>query len=103
MKALSAHFTKLKAMADLYCTGCGYCLPCPQEVAIPKIFEFYNWGRVYGLWSDARRVHGMIGTVPWLPGKSAAACVQCGDCERKCPQHIPIRKQLEEANKALKK
>jgi uncharacterized protein len=98
---MSAQLNRLKAMADLYCTGCGYCIPCPQGVAIPKIFEFYNRGRVYGLWPDAERVYGMIGTIPWLPGKRGDACVQCGDCERKCPQRIPIRKQLAEAHKAL--
>ncbi len=98
---LDAHLKKLKAMADLYCTGCDYCLPCPKEVAISRIFEFYNRGRVYGLWDDARRIYGMLGQAPWLRGQPATACIECGACEKKCPQKIPIRKQLKEAHAAL--
>lgn len=92
---------RLKAMADLYCTGCGYCQPCPHEVSISKIFDLYNKGRVYGLWADARRQYRLLGTVPWLPGKQADSCIGCGECEAKCPQHIPIRAQLKEAHAAL--
>ena len=76
-------------------------MPCPKEVAIPQIFDFYNRGRVYGLWDDARRIYGMIGKIPWLAGKTADACGDCGECEKKCPQKLPIRKQLKEAHKAL--
>jgi predicted aldo/keto reductase-like oxidoreductase len=101
LTVLNTHLQKLKAMADLYCTGCGYCLPCPKEVAIPRIFDFYNRGRVYGLWDDARRIYGLLGKIPWLPGKHADACVECGECEKKCPQKIPIRRQLKEAHAAL--
>ncbi len=100
--AIEAHLERLKGLADLYCTGCGYCLPCPQEVAIPKIFERYNWGRVYGLWKPARKQYAQIGKLPWMKGANAAACVDCGQCEDKCPQNIPIRKQLKEAHEALK-
>jgi predicted aldo/keto reductase-like oxidoreductase len=101
VRLVSEQLNRLKAMADLYCTGCGYCQPCPQEVAIARIFDLYNRGRVYGLWADARRIHGMIGTIPWLPGKRGDACIDCGECEAKCPQHIPIRAQLKEAHAAL--
>jgi predicted aldo/keto reductase-like oxidoreductase len=101
LQALDAHLTRLKVLADLYCTGCGYCLPCPQEVVISRIFEFYNRGRVYGLWTDARRLYGLIGKIPWLKGKTADACVECGECEAKCPQKIPIRQQLKEAHRDL--
>jgi predicted aldo/keto reductase-like oxidoreductase len=99
--AILAHAERLGAMADLYCTGCGYCMPCPQEVNIPSIFTKYNFGRVYGLWQVARDAYANIGKVPWEKGKTADACVDCGACEKACPQHIPIRKQLKEAHKAL--
>ena len=99
--AIQEHLVRMKKMAELYCTGCNYCLPCPGEVAIPKIFERYNRGRVYGLWDSARRDYARIGTVPWDGGKKADACSECGACEKKCPQHIPIRQQLREAHKAL--
>ncbi len=98
---LGEQMSRLKAMANLYCTGCGYCQPCPHEVAIATIFDLYNRGRVYGLWDDARRVYKVLGTLPWLPGKRGDACVGCGECEAKCPQKIPIREQLKEAHAAL--
>jgi predicted aldo/keto reductase-like oxidoreductase len=85
-------------MADLYCTGCGYCMPCPNEVNIPRIFRKYNEARVYGLWEATRRTYR-----EWRPsaGQRADACVECGLCEEECPQHIPIRRQLAEAHEAL--
>jgi len=99
--AIDEHLQRLKKMADLYCTGCGYCMPCPEEVAIPKIFERYNRGRVYGLWESARKAYGDLGVIPWDKGKKADACVDCGECEEKCPQNLPIREQLKEAHQAL--
>jgi predicted aldo/keto reductase-like oxidoreductase len=99
---LMAHVERLKAMADLYCTGCGYCMPCPNEVNIPMIFDRFNWGRVYGLWEPARGGYDVISRFDWAPGKRADACIQCGACEKKCPQKLPIRKQLQEAHEALK-
>ena len=40
---------EIRKLADLYCTGCGYCLPCPNDVNIPKNFEYMNYHRLYGL------------------------------------------------------
>jgi len=100
--AIDEHLVRLKKMADLYCTGCGYCQPCPADVAIPKIFHRYNRGRVYGLWEAARRDYAQLG-IDWDKGNKADACTECGECEEKCPQHIPIRQQLKEAHEALSK
>jgi len=100
-QAIDQHLQRMKGMADLYCTGCKYCMPCPEEVAIPKIFERYNRGRVYGLWENARKEYARLGTNQWDKGNKADACVECGECEEKCPQNIPIREQLKEAHKAL--
>jgi len=102
LKAIDEHMARLKKMADLYCTGCKYCMPCPQDVNIAAIFERYNWGRVYGLWEPARKQYARLGTGRWPKGNDATACVECGLCEEKCPQNIPIRKQLKEAHEALK-
>lgn len=100
--AIDAHLKKLRAMAETYCTGCKYCMPCEAgEVNIPKVFELYNRGKVYGLWSSARDEYKQVGKVPWMPGKTYEACTQCGACEPKCPQNIPIREQLKQAHEAL--
>ncbi|MDI7277498.1 MAG: aldo/keto reductase [Anaerolineae bacterium] len=98
--AIDEHLQRLAAMADLYCTGCGYCQPCPNEVNIPYIFERYNEARVYALWEPARRAYQQWS---WVSGKPADACTECGECEDKCPQHIAIREQLKEAHQALSK
>ena len=99
--ALEGRMADLKKMADLYCTQCNYCMPCPADVAIPEIFHSYNRGRVYGLWAAARKDYGQIGSYQGDTRKRVDACADCGECEDKCPQDIPIRKQLAEAHEAL--
>jgi len=92
---------KNSKLADLYCTGCNYCMPCPFEVNIPHIFKMMNYHRVYNIRDFAVKGYAEIGTNPWVKGKKADACTDCGICETKCPQKIEIRKQLKESHKAL--
>jgi uncharacterized protein len=100
--AIDAHLVRLKRLADLYCTGCKYCEPCPKGVAIARIFGTFNLGRVYGLWDAARRAYAAIGVPSWdQANQKADACVACGACEAKCPQKIPIRQQLKDAHAGL--
>jgi predicted aldo/keto reductase-like oxidoreductase len=89
-----------KKLADLYCTGCGYCTPCPHAVNIPDNFSAMNAYRVYGLLDYARGEYQ-----GWLTEEkqSAAFCQECGECEPKCPQKIPIIAQLKETDAALGK
>lgn len=94
--AINAAMDENKRLADLYCTGCNYCLPhCPEEVNISHIFQALIYYRVYGLKEYAREHYHAIGT-RWVKGKKADACLDCGECEPHCPQHIPIREQLKE-------
>ena len=90
-----------KRLAELYCTGCNYCLPCPQEVNIPHIFSMHNYERIYNIHEYAKEGYASIGINPWIPGKKADACNDCGLCETKCPQKLDIRKQLKESHKIL--
>lgn len=99
--AVSSHMSRLKKLAELYCSGCKYCMPCPNEVNIPLIFHAFNTGRVYGFWDHAKRIYSAIGKTEWAAGKNAEACIQCGQCMEKCPQKIEIIKQLGEAHEAL--
>jgi predicted aldo/keto reductase-like oxidoreductase len=103
-----AELTKVEAMqkenerlAGLYCTGCKYCMPCPEGLDIPEIFTMMNYHRVYQITEFAKASYAEIGNVPWKQYKNAAACVECGECEAKCPQSLPIREQLKETHKAL--
>jgi len=88
-------------LADLYCTGCEYCLPCPQGVKIPKVFELMNYHRVYDLTDYAKEEYKKLIASDKEDKNAADACVECGICEEKCPQNIEIIKQLQESHKAL--
>jgi predicted aldo/keto reductase-like oxidoreductase len=88
-------------LMDLYCTGCKYCMPCPNDVNIPRVFEAMNYYKVWDFKDHARGMYREIGTTKWVTGKRADACVECGECEPKCPQKIPIISQLKESHATL--
>jgi uncharacterized protein len=67
------------------CTQCEYCLPCPQGVAIPRVFRIYNDGAAFNNTPRAKKMHANI-----EEGKNATACIECRECEPKCPQGIEI-------------
>ena len=88
-------------LAELYCTGCDYCMPCPNDVNIPLNFRLMNYHRVYGLTEYARDEYQKIGSNEDNKGRKAEECIECGLCEDKCPQKIQIRRQLKETAAAL--
>jgi len=95
--AIQNALDEVKRLADLYCTGCNYCMPCPNGVNIPENFRIMNLYRLYGITEHARSVYNSMSN-PDRPGrgKKAEDCIECGECEPKCPQKIPIIKQLKE-------
>ena len=99
--AVLASMEEKKKLAELYCTGCGYCMPCPQGVDIPKNFEIMNLHRVYGLTAAAKERYSNLGKNWDKDSMPASSCVECGLCEEKCPQHIEIRKNLKETDAVL--
>ncbi|MFP4380052.1 MAG: aldo/keto reductase [Candidatus Sumerlaeia bacterium] len=103
MKVIEEQLARLKKLEELYCTGCGYCVPCPSGVDIPRVFNQYNRGRVYGLWSHAQGPYNRFMNGDPEKRWDAALCTECGACEDKCPQNIPIREQLKEAHAKLVK
>lgn len=84
----------LKKFSELYCTGCGYCQPCPKEIKIPRIFEAYTYHNVYGLHDLAKKTYESYVNNEKNPGATAADCIGCGMCEEKCPQKLKIRELL---------
>ncbi len=79
------------------CTGCRYCMPCPQGVDIPGIFSAYN--RRYSDGKFKGLADYVMCTTIRKDSTSASNCIKCGKCEKHCPQHIEIRTQLENAKK----
>ncbi|HEX2947213.1 MAG TPA: aldo/keto reductase [Clostridia bacterium] len=100
LDAINAMMEENEKLAKLYCTGCSYCMPCPQNVNIPHIFRTMNYYRIYNTVEYARNEYANIGS-EWIPGKNASACTECGACEKKCPQKLKIREQLKESHAAL--
>jgi hypothetical protein len=82
------------------CTRCGYCLPCPQGVDIPKNFELYNDALVLGR-NSARLNRNLYAQLE--AERRAEQCVQCRECEEKCPQSIPISEWMPKVHEALSK
>ncbi|MDR0785969.1 MAG: aldo/keto reductase [Treponema sp.] len=98
---IDAQTKENERLAGLYCTGCRYCMPCPQEINIPEIFTLMNYHRVYKITEYAKENYRQIGKVDWRKYKDASACIECGLCEEKCPQKLPIREQLKETHQTL--
>ncbi len=89
----------IRAGEKVGCTGCRYCMPCPRGVDIPGIFRCYNAMYTEGK-ADGR--HQFMQTVALTKSSSLASqCIECGKCESHCPQGIPIREKLKEADRAL--
>lgn len=70
-----------------FCRRCNYCAPCSVGINIPGVFLFAGYLERYNLEKWAKeRYHAMP--------VNASACIQCGDCEPRCPYHLPIREMM---------
>jgi predicted aldo/keto reductase-like oxidoreductase len=97
---------KYQELTAIPCTNCGYCMPCPQGVDIPGNFGTYNEGIMYdkpdaargqyGWWKFAYEEQGILDH-----DVRAAQCIQCGECQDKCPQGIPISEWMPVIHGAL--
>ena len=80
------------------CTSCRYCTDgCPQHISIPDLFAIMNTKQLYHDW-NADYYYSAVHTAP---GRKASDCLECGKCETVCPQHLPIRQELQNAKKAM--
>jgi predicted aldo/keto reductase-like oxidoreductase len=75
------------------CTGCDYCMPCPQGINIPSCFSAYNTSYAQGYFTGAKSYMMTTGAVRKVSG-SPRRCNGCGKCEPLCPQDIRIRESL---------
>jgi predicted aldo/keto reductase-like oxidoreductase len=90
-KLNETEFATLDKVADMIinaeyipCTDCQYCMPCPFGVEIPCVFAAYN-----KVINEGREINEDD-----IDIKQAAECRHCEVCVRKCPQHIPISKEM---------
>ena len=83
------------------CTGCRYCMPCPQGVDIPGTFHYYNLMYIEGKKTGVRMEYARNVGLQKDAG-FASKCVGCGKCEQHCPQSIHIRDMLKEADRDLR-
>ena len=82
------------------CTGCRYCMPCPKGVDIPGIFRCWNAMYTESKSEGRRQFIQTVGLT--REPAFASQCIRCGKCEQHCPQSIPIREKLQEADRALR-
>jgi predicted aldo/keto reductase-like oxidoreductase len=72
-------------LSPIPCTKCEYCMPCPNGLNIPALFEWFNRGVMYESFDEARWRYEHL-----RPEERASACARCLQCEDLCPQRIPI-------------
>ena len=100
LAVLARATAQIRAKEKVNCTGCRYCMPCPKHVDIPGTFHCYNV-----MFTETRRQGRFeYAQTVGLTREPAFAtqCVGCGKCEQHCPQGIPIRAKLKEADRALR-
>ncbi|NCU25377.1 aldo/keto reductase [Candidatus Nomurabacteria bacterium] len=75
------------------CTGCGYCEGCPMEIPIPRMMDSYNMKILSG---EEQEITNRLKYHWGIKAKLAAECIECGQCEERCTQHLPIIERLKE-------
>ena len=88
-----------RSLGPVSCTACRYCMPCPNGVDIPHIFDFYNEAIIYNSPEKPRKYYNDTREIK--EEQRADKCIRCEQCLEKCPQKIPIPDLLEKAHAFL--
>jgi len=82
---------------QVLCTDCKYCLPCPEQVNIPRVFSIFNDASIYNNIDGSRWLYdGLV-----KKEEDAGRCIACGQCEALCPQNLNIIDSLASAHRAF--
>jgi predicted aldo/keto reductase-like oxidoreductase len=84
----------------IYCTGCNYCMPCPRGINIPGCFAAYNASFAQNFTIGMQQFITSTAAMSKSP-HGPRLCVECGNCESHCPQHLPIREGLKQVVKRM--
>ena len=81
------------------CTGCGYCKDCPQGIPVAAYMQVYNDRVMFG--ADDNAMRKSIGSnhewgILAIREGDAGECIECGQCEDACTQHLPITERLKD-------
>jgi predicted aldo/keto reductase-like oxidoreductase len=88
-----------RGLSPIPCTGCRYCMPCPNGVEIPLIFQMYNDSIMY---DDIQMGQFRYQSPDILKEEQRAdQCLECGECLDACPQSIPITEWLKKVHAQL--
>ena len=79
-----------KERVEVNCNQCGYCMPCPSGVNIPGNFQQLNYAHMFKDVENSRMNYYML----LKEDERAPSCTECGECEKLCPQMVPIQKTL---------
>ena len=103
MELLQEVATRMETWPLVRCTGCNYCMPCPYGIDIPGIFKFYNDSLNAGTYvkdseqegyAKARRRYLLAYDKAIPTVRQADHCIQCGKCDKACPQHLSVHSEL---------
>jgi len=88
-----------RGLRPIPCTSCRYCMPCPNGVEIPRIFEIYNDAVAYNNPRTGRLLYR--GRTGLKAEQRADQCIECGECIEACPQDILIPEWLQKTHALL--
>lgn len=88
-QAVAGASRMIRELQKVDCTSCGYCMPCPHGIDIPRNFSFCNDHHMLGDPAAKNRYFGFMSEK-----QRASACIACGECLEKCPQQINIPEEL---------
>lgn len=93
MAAITKVCSILRKQDIIPCTACRYCTEgCPSKISIPDLFACMNAKKQYKDWNSSYYYN----EVHTVKNGKASACVECGKCEKVCPQHLNIRELLKQ-------